>query len=80
MTKSNQSDFSRLESGLAYTAATIVGVSLLTLIGVLIAGASGVHTLPVFLVWIPEVGLPLGMILIISLVAFSARNRRKNDK
>ena len=79
MAKKGNPDSSRTETWLAYTAVTLIAVSLITLFAVLIAGAFGARVLPVFLVWIPELGLPASLLLIIALILLSSKNRKKND-
>ena len=70
----------RLENILAFMTAGVIGVSVLTIIVVLIAYFVGYHQLPALLALIPLIGLPLGMLLIISLVVVSARRRKREAK
>ena len=70
----------RVENILAYMTAGVIGVSILTIIIVLIAYFFGYHELPALLALIPLIGMPLGMLLIITLVLVSARRRRREAK
>jgi len=69
---------SRAENVLAFMAIGVIGISLLTIAALLIAYATGVTSLPVLLPLLPFIGLPIGMLLIISLAIVGA-NRRKRE-
>lgn len=78
MTKSVTGGTVRLENALAIATAVVLGVSVLTLVGVLIAYFIGIHELPAMFGLIPMLGLPLGVLLLITLVVLSSISRKKN--
>ncbi len=78
--KSPAQSSDRAENILAYMTAGVIGVSILTIIAVLIAYFVGYREMPALLALIPLIGMPLGMLLIITLVLVSARRRRRESK
>jgi hypothetical protein len=70
----------RLENVLAFMAVGVIGFSILIIAFLLFAYATGMKSLPVLLPLLPFIGLPLGMILIISLVIVSIRRRAREAK
>lgn len=80
MTKSAGNRAIRTENALAIATSVVLGVSVLTLVGVLIAYFAGLHELPAVFGLIPMLGLPLGILLLISLVILTTINRKKEDQ
>ena len=79
MAKSVKNNQNRLENVLAYMTVGVVGISSLAIITVLIAYFTGFHDLPPLLALIPLIGLPMGMLLIISLVIVGAVRRKRSE-
>lgn len=79
MAKSPKTNENRLENVLAYMTVGVVGVSILAIVTVLVAYFTGFHDLPPLLALIPLIGLPLGMLLIISLVIIGAVRRKRSE-
>lgn len=85
MTKSDRNinkvqNSERVENILGFMTAGVIGVSILTIIIVLVAYFAGYHEMPPLLALIPLIGLPIGMLLIITLVLISARRKRRESK
>jgi len=79
MAKSRDKSENRLENILAYMTVGVVGISLLAIITVLVAYFTGFRELPPLLALIPMIGLPLGMLFVISLLAIGAINRKRSE-
>ncbi len=79
MAKSPKTNENRLENVLAYMTVGVVGVSILAIVTVLVAYFTGFHDLPPLLALIPLFGLPMGMLLIISLVIIGAVRRKRSE-
>lgn len=79
MAKSPKNNENRLENILAYLTVGVVGISILAIITVLVAYFTGFHDLPPLLALIPLLGLPIGMLLIISLVIIGAVRRKRSE-
>jgi hypothetical protein len=71
----------RLESILAYMAVAVIGLSIVSIAVSLISAWNGASANLAVWAQIPLIGLPLGMLLIISLliVSLRRRTRSKND-
>lgn len=68
----------RIETVLAYMAAGVIGTSVLSLLTILIS-ALFKFKVPQFVVFLPAIGLPLGFLLIVTLLVFSMiRKARAN--
>jgi uncharacterized RDD family membrane protein YckC len=67
----------RLESILAFMAVGVIGFSILIIGYLLFAYATNMRSMPVLLPLIPFIGLPVGMLLIITLVIVSVRRRNR---
>lgn len=67
----------RLESVLAFMAVGVIGFSILIIGYLLFAYATNMRSMPVLLPLIPFIGLPVGMLLIITLVIVSVRRRNR---
>ncbi|MEN9715083.1 MAG: hypothetical protein RJA35_550 [Actinomycetota bacterium] len=68
----------RVENVLAYMAAAVVGVSILTIVIFLVASLAK-FALPPVLIILPIVGLPIGFVLVITLLILSiVRKSRAN--
>lgn len=80
MTKQPESEPMRAESTLAYMAAGVIGISLIALIASLALAFSGVRSEFVnFLVIFTQIGLPIGFLLIITLLFVSIRRRNREN-
>ena len=76
MTESPQP--SRLESFLAYSAVTLIGISLLSLFTGLILQLFELSNRPAILIQLPLIGLPVGFVLVLALL-FAAIRRRSRE-
>jgi hypothetical protein len=70
----------RIENVLAFMAVGVIGLSILIIGFLLFAYATNIRSLPVLLPLIPFIGLPIGMLLIITLVIVSVRRRNREAK
>ncbi len=70
----------RLESVLAFMAVGVIGFSILIIGYLLFAYATNIRSMPALLPLIPFIGLPIGIILIITLVLVSLRRRNREAK
>jgi hypothetical protein len=70
----------RLENIVAFMMVGVIGVSLLSIIFVFLCYLFKFTQIPVFVPLIPEFGLPLGALLLITLVILQIRARRKSDQ
>jgi hypothetical protein len=75
MVKPNEPQKSRVENALAFMMAGVVGVSILAILVVLVAYLLNFTELPPILALLPMIGLPVGALLMITLIIFQARNR-----
>jgi hypothetical protein len=76
---------SRVENVLAYMAAAVIGVSILSLLSMLILPAFGVKDVALVVKVLPGIGFPIGFLLvfallIINIVRKSRENRKTNPK
>ncbi|WP_210479554.1 hypothetical protein [Naasia sp. SYSU D00948] len=74
---------SRAERTLGGMAAAVIGLSVLAILAVLIAGALGVSTgsgIWVTIALLPLIGLPIGLMLIIAFIVVSAVNRSRQAR
>ena len=68
----------RLENALAYMAAGVIGFSILSII-VILASAWFKFSIPGAVIWLPMVGLPIGFLLVLTLLITSmVRKSREN--
>jgi formate/nitrite transporter FocA (FNT family) len=79
--KNNPVDVNRNERILAYMLASAIGLSILAIIAILVATGVGVRDFdegvwPV-VIMLPNIGFPLGIILLVALVIVSARRRAR---
>lgn len=74
----SENDQNRLESVLAFMAAGVIGVSLLTMLAALLTRLFGGQPWAV-LAQLPLIGLPFGFILIITLLVVSLRRRSREN-
>lgn len=79
MTKSTPSDRNRFETALAYAAAGVIGISVITMVGTLLWLATGATDMPAILGMIPMVGLPFGFLLVIALLVTTMIRRSKEQ-
>ena len=70
----------RLENILAFMMVGVIGISLLTIVIVFLCYLFKITSIPVFVPLIPELGLPLGALLLISLLIVQVRSRAKAGK
>jgi hypothetical protein len=75
MAKPNEPQKSRVENALAFMMAGVIGVSILAILVVLVAYLLNFTKLPPILALLPMIGLPVGALLMITLIIFQARNR-----
>lgn len=75
MVKPNEPQKSRVENALAFMMAGVIGVSILAILVVLVAYLLNFTKLPPILAMLPMIGLPVGALLMITLIIFQARNR-----
>jgi FtsH-binding integral membrane protein len=80
MAKKASDPQNRLENVLAFMTVGVIATSIICIAIVLVSYYLGVAQLPVFLRLVPLIGLPLGMILIVTLVIVSARRRAREAK
>lgn len=77
MVKPNEPQKSRVENALAFMMAGVIGVSILAILVVLVAYLLNFTKLPPILALLPMIGLPVGALLMITLIIFQARTRTK---
>lgn len=70
----------KLESTIAYLAVVIVAVSILSILATLILSAAGATEIPVLLAQLPLIGLPVGFVLIMSMLVISIIRRSKENR
>lgn len=70
----------KLESTIAYLAVVIVALSILSILATLILTAAGATEIPVILAQLPLVGLPIGFVLIMSMLVVSIIRRSKENR
>ncbi len=64
-------------------AAAVIGLSVLAILAVLIAGAAGISTgtgMWVALALLPLIGLPVGLLLLIAFIVVNAVNRSRHNR
>ena len=81
MAKTNPVDDNRNERILAYMLASAIGLSILAIIAILVGTGVGVRDFdegiwPV-VIMLPNVGFPIGIILLVALVLVSARRKSR---
>ena len=81
MAKNNPVDVNRNERILAYMLASSIGLSILAIIAILVGTGVGVRDFdegiwPV-IIMLPNIGFPLGIILLVVLVVVSARRKSR---
>lgn len=75
----NESNPTRLENILAFMAAGVIGVSLVTMLAALLTRLFNVNPWAI-LTQIPLVGLPFGFVIILVLLFVSMRRRSRENK
>jgi F0F1-type ATP synthase assembly protein I len=75
----SESNPSRAENILAFMAAGVIGVSLLTMLVALLSRLFNVNPWPI-LTQIPLIGLPFGFLIIVALLIVSMRRRSRENK
>ncbi|MEY4990211.1 MAG: hypothetical protein RIS08_437 [Actinomycetota bacterium] len=70
----------RLETGLAYTATSLIAVSILSIFATLLSALFEAETIPPLIVQLPLIGLPIGFFLIIVLLVLSVIRRSKENR
>ena len=70
----------RIENILAYAAAGVIAVSLLSMFIALVSKFLGVNEMPAILAQLPLIGLPFGFILVMSLLAVSITRRSRENR
>jgi hypothetical protein len=69
-----------LESLLAYGATALIAISILSIFATLLAALFEFDTIPPIIVQLPLVGLPVGFLLIITLLIISVVKRGKANR
>jgi hypothetical protein len=80
MTKSKPSGPSRLETVLAYMGASIIGLSLLSIVITLVRSFFGETSNLAIFAQIPLIALPLGFVLVLVLLVLSVRRKGRENK
>lgn len=80
MTKSEPTGPSRLETVLAYMGVGIIGLSLISLIISLTASFFGMKTNLAIFAQIPLIGLPVGFILVMTLLIVALRRKGRENR
>jgi hypothetical protein len=70
----------RIENFLAYSAAGVIAVSLLSMFIALVSKFLGIDEMPALLAQLPLIGLPFGFILVMSLLAVSITRRSRENR
>lgn len=71
---------SKLEIRLAFAAAGVIGLSIISMVVTLAGAAVGMTELPTVLAQIPLLGFPVGFLIIISLLVASFIRRSRDSK
>ena len=81
MAKNNPVDVNRNERILAYMLASAIGLSILAIIAILVGTGVGVRDFDEgiwpTIIMLPNIGFPLGIILLVVLVVVSARRKSR---
>ena len=81
MAKNNPVDVNRNERILAYMLASAIGLSILAIIAILVGTGVGVRDFDEgvwpAIIMLPNIGFPLGIILLVVLVVVSARRKSR---
>lgn len=80
MTKSQPNKANRVENVLAFMAAGVIAVSILSIFAVIALAANKANDVLPYIVMLPLIGLPTGALLIIALVIVSARRRKLENQ
>lgn len=80
MTKSQPNNANRVENVLAFMAAGVIAVSILSIFAVIALAANKANDVLPYIVMLPLIGLPTGALLIIALVIVSARRRKLENQ
>jgi formate/nitrite transporter FocA (FNT family) len=71
---------SRVENVLAYMAAAVIGVSLLTMIVTLVALFAGFRGLPPVVGLLPSIGFPAGFLLVLAILVTNLIRRSRANR
>lgn len=71
---------SRVENVLAYMAAAVIGVSILSLLSMLILPAFGVKDVALVVKVMPGIGFPIGFLLVLALLITNMVRRSRENK
>ena len=71
---------SRVENVLAYMAAAIIGVSVLTMIITLVALFAGLRGLPPVIGLLPSIGFPVGFVLVLAILVTNLVRRSRANR
>lgn len=69
-----------IETTLAYMSVGVIGVSIVSMLLTLGLSALGINSFPVVFAQLPLIGLPVGFLMIISMLIVAIIKRRKEDK
>ena len=70
----------KFESILAYTAVVVTFVSILSILATLLLTATGATEIPVLLAQLPLIGLPIGFMLIMTMLIAAIIRRGKENR
>ncbi|MCS5732732.1 hypothetical protein [Herbiconiux daphne] len=84
MSDTEQTPASRIERSLTFAVVTVLGLSVLAIIAVLIAGAASIdlsgNSLWTTIALLPVIGLPIGFVLMLILLVLSMRRRARDAR
>lgn len=70
----------QIEATLAFTAVGVIGISILSILATLILTASGATEIPVLLAQLPLIGLPVGFLIVITMLITAIVRRSKQNR
>lgn len=70
----------QLQTTLAYMAVGVIGVSIISMLITLLASLAGISNMPTFLAQLPLIGLPIGFVLIMTLLITAIASRSKKNR
>ncbi|MCF8528780.1 MAG: hypothetical protein K9G13_02595 [Aquiluna sp.] len=70
----------QFETTLAYMAVGVIGASILSMLLTLVAALLGFTELPVVFAQLPLIGLPIGFLIIVTMLIFSIIRRSKENR
>ena len=70
----------QIEATLAFAAVGVIGISILSILATLILTATGATEIPVLLAQLPLIGLPVGFLIIITMLIAAIAKRSKQNR